>query len=87
VKIAVFSNAHTHETALTIGKIITSHSVDVVYYETERIWDKEFCKNPLSLLDNISHMLFIYSSDTKDLSGFYIFFGLLSWEWDSCTRP
>jgi len=75
VKIAVFSNAFTHETALTLGKIITSQSVEVVYYETDRIWDENFCKNPLTLLDNISHMLFVYSSNTKDLSAFIFLSG------------
>lgn len=75
MKIAVFSSAHTHETALAIGKIITSHSVDVVYYETERIWDKNFYKNPLTLLNKISHMLFIYSSDETNLSAFVFLSG------------
>jgi len=75
MKIAVFSNAYTHETALTICKIITSHSVEAVNYETERIWDIHFCKNPLTLLDTISHMLFVYSSDTKDLSSFIFLSG------------
>jgi hypothetical protein len=51
VKIAVFSDIHTHETALAIGRIITGYSVDVVYYDTESIWNENFCKNPLILLD------------------------------------
>ena len=75
MKIAVLSDTHTHETALVIGKIITGHSVDVEYYDVDRVWNENFCKNPLALLDKISHMIFIYSSENKDLSSFVFLSG------------
>jgi uncharacterized protein len=75
MKIAVFFNEKNRDAALAIGKVMHSHSVTVVYFETERIWDKEFTKNPIMLMDQVTHMLFVYSSETSDLSAFVFFAG------------
>jgi uncharacterized protein len=75
VKIAVFCNKKNSEAAQAIGKIVTAQDVTVVYHDTDQVWDKNYCKNPLLLLDKISHMLFIYSADTKDISSLVFFSG------------
>lgn len=63
------------EAALAIGSIITGHSVTVEYHDTGTIWNKKIVKNPLNLMERVSHMLFVYSQDTVDLSAFVFFSG------------
>lgn len=75
MKIAIFHNEKNHDTALAIGKIITAHSVNVVYCDTSTVWDKKVTKNPLGLMDHVSHFLFIYSPDVSDLSPLVFFAG------------
>ena len=75
MKIAIFHNEKNHDAALAIGKMITSHSVNVVYYDTNTIWDRKVTKNPLGLMDHVSHFLFVYSQDVSDLSSLVFFAG------------
>jgi uncharacterized protein len=75
VKIAIFHNSTNHETAVAIGFIVAQQSVNVAFYDVEKIWDKNFTKNPPGLMDGVSHMLFMYSDDMSDLSAFVFFSG------------
>lgn len=75
MKIAIFHNDKNRDTALAIGKIITGHSVTVVYHDTDTIWNKSLVKNPLNLMERVSHMLFVYSQDVKDISALVFFAG------------
>lgn len=75
MKIAIFHNDKNRDTALAIGKIITAHSVNVVYCDTDTIWDRKLTKNPLGLMDHVSHFLFVYSQDVSDLSSPIFFAG------------
>jgi hypothetical protein len=75
VKIAIFHSESNREAAYAIGNIITGHSVTVEYHDTKTIWDKRIVKNPLNIMERVSHMLFVYSQDVKDLSSLIFFSG------------
>ncbi len=75
MRIAVFHNEKNRETALNAGKLIESHTSTLAYHEIERIWDKEYCRNPVALLENASHALFVYSSAELDFSSFLFLSG------------
>jgi len=75
VKIALFHNDKNRDPALAAGKIITSQSCIVEYHDTEKIWDREYCLNPLKLLEKATHALFIPSQDERDMQPFYFLAG------------
>lgn len=75
MKIAILHTEKNREAALAIGGIITGHSVTVEYHDTKDIWNKAIVKNPLNLMDRVSHMLFVYSQDTTDLSSLVFYSG------------
>jgi uncharacterized protein len=75
VKIAILHTEKNREAALAIGNIITGHSVTVEYHDTGTIWNKAIVKNPLNLMERVTHMLFVFSQDTVDLSAFVFFSG------------
>lgn len=75
MKIAIFHTEKNREAALAIGNVITGHSVTVEYHDIKNIWNKKIVKNPLNLMERVSHMLFVYSQDTKDLSSLVFFSG------------
>jgi hypothetical protein len=75
VRIAIFHSAKNRDTALNAGKLIESHITTLMYHETERIWDKKYCRNPVALLENVSHALFVYSSSERDVSSFLFLSG------------
>ena len=75
MRIGVFHSEKNRDTALAIGKIMTCHSGQVTYYDTGKIWNKEYCKNPLLVMDKLSHLLYIHSADSQDLGTFAFFSG------------
>ncbi len=76
MKIALFHTKKDMEIAHTIGSIITENAFSVAYYETENIWNIELYKNPMMLLDQVTHMLFIYSQSITDFSAGIFFAGV-----------
>jgi hypothetical protein len=76
VKIALFHSTEDHEIARAIGSIITVHEGIVKYYEEKTVWNPEFCRNPLALLDGVSHFIFLYSGHVSDLLGLFFLSGV-----------
>jgi len=75
LKIAIFHTAQDKKTALAIGSIIAAHSVPVAYQDIDILWDHKRTKNPLAIMESVSHFLFVFSSDMTDLSTFIFFAG------------
>jgi hypothetical protein len=74
VKVAVFHNTKNAKAASAAGTIITGNSCVVEYHETNRLWDREYCQNPIKLLEQATHFLYI-PSDEGDAVSFYFLTG------------
>lgn len=70
MKIALFHNKENRTLAYQIGTIITAQSCTVVFYDTDTIWDTALSINPVSLFDQITHMIFIFSHTVPDFTSF-----------------
>ena len=75
MKVILFQSAKNREVTLAIVKIITGHSCTVEYHDTDKIWNRDYCLNPLALLDQATHMLFVSPSGEKDLLSFFFLAG------------
>lgn len=75
MKIAVFHNTKNAKAAFAAGTIITGNSCVVEYHETDRLWDREYCQNPIKLLEQVTHFLYIPSADGGDAISFYFLAG------------
>lgn len=75
MKVALFHDANNTEAALAAGKIITDLSCTVEYHDTDKIWNRDYCLNPLKLLEHATHLLFIPSLNGSDLMSFYFLSG------------
>jgi hypothetical protein len=59
MKIAIFHDAQNTEIAGNIGKLITDRGITLSFADSARVWDKGYCKSPVSLLDHVTHMVYI----------------------------
>lgn len=75
MKVAVFHNSKNAKAAFAAGTIITGNSCVVEYHETDRLWDREYCQNPIKLLEQATHFLYIPSDDGGDAVSFYFLTG------------
>ncbi|MEL3900526.1 ankyrin repeat domain-containing protein [Treponema phagedenis] len=78
MRVAIFFDKPKEETASAIKKIISDKNCDVVEYCVEDVWDENKCKNPISLLHEVTHILFIYSIDPVTDAAFIFFSGFAS---------
>lgn len=62
--------------AKTAAKEIEKQSIKVEIIETDTVWDKKIHKNPLHILEETTHLVYIYSHSSEDLSSFAFFAGL-----------
>lgn len=76
MKIALFYLKKNQDTAFSFGSHIEDSLTRVVYYEIEAIWNSDIRQNPLQLIDQITHVLFILSKDIFDYSTYIFLAGL-----------
>jgi len=75
VRIAIFHDTGSNDTARNAGKLIAPYTSALSSHESERIWDREYCRNPIALLENVSHVLFVFSASCRDYSPFFFLAG------------
>lgn len=75
MKIAILFNKATEETARSIGKIVAARSCKLVYVDTGTVWDKDLCKNPVTILEGVSHLLYVSVAAPADLNTLIFFAG------------
>jgi len=76
VKVAVLHSDANSAIARNAGQIIIDNSCSVFYTDTGTVWDKNLIKNPLSILDGITHLLYVHSSVSHDFVTFAFYAGL-----------
>lgn len=73
--IAIFHNEKTMSAARIAGELIQAHTQGITFHDSGKVWDKEYCKNPIMLLDKVSHAFFFYSDVPLDQSVFLFLSG------------
>ena len=67
MKVALLHSQENNEIAHSLGKIIADSNCSVSFFNSKNIWNKESCANPLLVLENVSHLLYVYSSDSVEI--------------------
>lgn len=75
MKVALLHSPENTEIAHSLGKIITDNNCKVTYFDSGEVWKKESYVNPLLILENASHLLYVSSSDINDFQTFLFFAG------------
>lgn len=76
MKVAVLHSDSNAGIARNAGQIITDNSCSVYYTDTGILWNKDATKNPLSILEGITHLLYVHSAASSDLASFAFYAGL-----------
>jgi hypothetical protein len=76
VKIALFHTRNNHAIAVQIGEMITGHSCDVIYRETEKTAENDFSRKALDIFELATHILFIDAQAFSDFPYFLFLSGL-----------
>jgi len=73
MKIVILYEKTEKEISKAAAHIIESHQCDVVYYQADRVLE-DTAGSPTALLQNASHILFIFGKNTPVLAPAFIFF-------------
>lgn len=73
--IAIFHNEKTKSAARIAGELIKAHTQGISFHDTGNVWKKEYCNNPIMLLDKVSHAFFFHSDVSSDMSVFLFLSG------------
>lgn len=75
MKISLFHAPHTHDRAIALQKIAEAQGCECSLHDIQKTFDKEYCQNPLVMLDHASHVVFLYSSQDTDFNAFALLAG------------
>jgi len=73
MKIAIFYAKTEKPVSDTLADIIKARQCDVVHYQADSLWEDGAC-SPIALLQDASHILFIFGKNTSVLDPAFIFF-------------
>ncbi|MGI5099646.1 ankyrin repeat domain-containing protein [Treponema vincentii] len=73
MKIVILYEKTEKKISEAAAHIIESHECDVVYRQADTIWEDSTCP-PTSLLQDASHILFVFAKNTSTLNSAFIFF-------------
>ena len=73
MKIVILYEKTEKKISEAAAHIIESHQCDVVHYQADKLWEEGVC-TPTALLQNASHILFIFGKNTSALDPAFIFF-------------
>ena len=73
MKIVILYEKTEKKISEAAAHIIESHQCDVVHYQADKLWEEGVCA-PTALLQNASHILFIFGKNTSALDPAFIFF-------------
>ncbi len=72
MRVSLFHNAKNNEAAQAAARVITDNACAVDSHETDRIWDRDYCLNPLKLVEQATHVLFLPYGKDDELSFFFL---------------
>jgi hypothetical protein len=73
MKIVILYEKTEKKISEAAAHIIESHQCDVVHYQADSLWEDGAC-SPITLLQDASHILFIFGKNTSVLDPAFIFF-------------
>lgn len=74
MKIVIFYEKTGKKIAESIAGIIESHECKVICHQADTIWNSSVYNNPPVLLQDATHILFIFAANTTLLDSSFIFF-------------
>lgn len=74
MKIAILYEKTAQVLSETIAQLIEMHHCAVVRYQADEVWNAAVYANPSALLQDVTHIVFVFAENTAVLDSGYVFF-------------